>query len=63
MKAFEEWSKTPNGYAERGSDYAEGEAAWQAALEEVLTQLNNIYNGDFENSDIVKWINKELGKE
>ena len=33
---------------------------WQAALEEVLKQLNNIYNGDFENSDIVKYIEEEL---
>ena len=36
------------------------ETAWRGALEEVLTQLNNIYDGDFENSDIVKWIKKEL---
>ncbi len=36
------------------------ETAWRAALEEVLKQLNNIYDGDFENSEIVKWIKKEI---
>lgn len=36
MKEFEKWSKTPTGYAERESDYAEGEAAWRAALEWVI---------------------------
>ena len=36
---------------------------WKAALEEVLKQLDIIYDGDFENSDIVKWIEKELKEE
>ena len=37
MKNFEMWSKTEDGLKERGSDYAEGEAAWRAALEWVST--------------------------
>lgn len=36
------------------------EETWRAALEEVLKRLNDIYNGDFENSEIVKWIEEEL---
>ena len=36
------------------------ERTWRTALEKVLTQLNSIYGGDFENSDIVKWIKSEL---
>ena len=34
---------------------------WRVALKEILKQLNIIYSGDFENSDIVKWIKQELG--
>ena len=41
--------------------YPEFQDCWRAALEETLKQLNDIYGGDFENSDIVKWIKKELG--
>lgn len=37
-------------------------AGYIAALEEVLKQLDIIYGGDFENSEIVKWIKKELKK-
>lgn len=36
------------------------ESSWRAAMKEVLKQLNNIYDGDFENSEIVSWIKKEL---
>ena len=32
MREFEKWAKTPTGYTERESDYAEGKAAWRAAL-------------------------------
>ena len=61
MKAFEKWSKTPNGYAERESDYAEGEAAWRAALEEVLKQAN--LPSSVDKVDIMNWIEKELGED
>ncbi|GAI21611.1 unnamed protein product [marine sediment metagenome] len=35
---------------------------WEAALEWVLKNLDKIYNGDFENSEIMNTIKKELGR-
>lgn len=60
MKIYKQWEGThsPGEYA-----YQKWEDAWRAALEEVLKQLNNIYNGDFENSEIVSWIKEELEDE
>ena len=44
-----------------GRDFKNGcEKMWRAALEEALKQLNDIYDSDFENSEIVKWIEGEL---
>ena len=42
MKEFEKWSKTPTGFAESKSEYAEGEAAWRAALEMLYSKLKQI---------------------
>jgi len=56
MKEFEKWSKTPTGYAERASAYAEGEAAWRAALELVFGWLD--YSAEHE--EIKDKICKEL---
>ena len=58
MKEFEEWWGNSGCHV---WDLRGCKAAYRAALEEVLKQLNDIYNGDFENSDIVKWIKNELG--
>jgi len=69
MKEFEKWDKRQRINDLRifdipvvNSNQKERYKGWKAALEEVLKQLNDIYDGDFENSEIVKWIKKELGE-
>ena len=64
MKQFDKWYEKEVGsidFPGIKEFYEARKKTWRAALEEVLTQLNNIYDGDFENSDIVKWIKQELG--
>ena len=61
MKAQKDWYAKyikKAGYNRSAKHYTED--GWRAGLEEVLTQLNNIYDGDFENSEIVEWIEGEL---
>jgi len=59
MEQFEKWLR----HAKHANFTWEEDAkdAWRAALKEVLKQLNDIYSSDFENSEIVKWIEQELG--
>ena len=64
MEQFKKWLKENSrktGYLYDETAERERRKGWQAALKEVLIQLNNIYDGDFENSDIVEWIKSELG--
>ncbi len=62
MKAFEKWyNELPIREDFTLGTQAKYKKGWRAALKEVLEQLNVIYDGDFENSDIVEWIKKELG--
>ena len=61
MEQFDKFEKTLDCPATESLPCFVAENTWRAALEEMLTQLNNIYDGDFENSEIVKWIKQELG--
>lgn len=65
MEAFEKWSKTPTGFAERESDYAEGEAAWRASMEKAIDFAEAIpYKTENERLILVALknrIDKELG--
>lgn len=58
MNAFKNWLHKYT-HGELVSQRYELADAWRAALAEVLKQLDTIYGGDFENSDIVKWIEEE----
>ena len=61
MKEFKKWfQKEKIKYIYRPINEIDCGMGWKVALEEVLKQLNDIYSGDFENSDIVKWIEQEL---
>ncbi|KKN71269.1 hypothetical protein LCGC14_0423120 [marine sediment metagenome] len=69
MKNFSEWwdkhrasrsSHTCQSARRENLGMLADEEIWRAALKKVLKQLDIIYSGDFENSDIVKWIKEEL---
>lgn len=61
MKEFKKWlQKEKIKYPYRLPDEIDCGMGWSAALKQILKQLDIIYSGDFENSDIVKWIKKEL---
>jgi len=67
MKAFRKWLVNTLDKANKVHElhkpvlYVKEEIVWRAAMEEVLTQLDRIYDGDFD-SDIVEWIKTELEK-
>lgn len=62
MEQFKKWQKTfyKNHQGIHHFDPT-CKIGWRAALEEVLKHLDHFYGGDFENSEIVEWIKRELG--
>ena len=60
MIEFEKWSKTEDGLKERGSDYAEGEAAWRAALEWVKHIVVHESDGPSNPKGLIQCIEEEL---
>ena len=59
MKDFNKWWKKK--YKSDFDEYKPiGEAGWKAALKWALKDLKETYDGDWDNSQFVRHINKEL---